>query len=139
MIVLYADDDVEDVEIFNEIVNMINPSIQLIHAPTGEKALKILEDATLLPDYIFIDINMPGMNGKSCLAQIKSDKRFFNVPTIIYTTSGDISEVETLMSLGAINYIIKPNTIREAIDGLAQVLAREDNAWHDRRQKTLNP
>jgi DNA-binding NtrC family response regulator len=135
MIVLYADDDVEDVEIFNEIINMINPSIQLIHAPTGEKALKILEDAALLPDYIFIDINMPGMNGKSCLAQIKSDQRFFNVPTIIYTTSGDISEVETLMSLGAINYIIKPNTVREAIDGLAQVLAREDNAWHERRQK----
>ena len=123
MIVLYADDDVEDVEIFNEVVNMINPSIQLIHASNGEKALKILEDAALLPDYIFIDINMPGMNGKSCLAQIKSDKRFFGVPTIIYTTSGDISEVETLMSLGAVNYIIKPHTLKEAVDGLTQVLA----------------
>ena len=120
MIILYAEDDQEDLDTFYDIINLIDPDIKCIHAKDGAEALEILDNAIVLPDYIFLDINMPHMDGKACLINIKSDSRFKSIPVIIYTTSNRKSDVEMFMKLGAAKYMIKPNTFREAVESLGR-------------------
>ena len=71
MTILYIDDDIEDIEIFQDALLDVDPSIQLLTARNGRDALALLGTADLLPNYIVLDINMPGMDGRSCLQEIR--------------------------------------------------------------------
>lgn len=125
MTVLYAEDDLDDLEIFCEIISSINPHIECISARNGAEALEILDNLVLLPDYIFLDINMPTMDGKACLKNLKRDHRFMSIPVVIYTTSANKMDIELCRQLGATDYIIKPNTIKEAVYKLSKWLKTE--------------
>jgi CheY-like chemotaxis protein len=59
------------------------------------------------PDLIFLDLNLPLMNGREVLARLKTDPRFRSIPVIILTTSCDIEDVKVCYDLGANSYIIK--------------------------------
>jgi CheY-like chemotaxis protein len=122
MTVLYAEDDLDDLDIFCEIVLTINAGISCISARNGTEALEILDSLADLPDYIFLDINMPTMDGKACLKNLKRDPRFKSIPVIIYTTSTNRMDMDLCRQLGATDYIIKPNTVKEAVDRLSKWL-----------------
>ena len=66
-----------------------------------------------LPDYIFLDINMPRMNGRECLAELKKDIRLKNIPVIIYSTSTHSEDVELSIQLGAAYYLSKSSDIHQ--------------------------
>ena len=69
-----VDDDADDVSIFKEILREVNPSIALVSAADGQEALKFLKhQQDNYPDVIFLDLNMPRMNGKECLSELKKD------------------------------------------------------------------
>ena len=87
MIVLYAEDDIEDLDDFGEMMHSIDPLVECINTRNGLETIEFLENANILPDFIFLDINMPSMDGKSCLRNIRKDERFNSIPVIIYTTS----------------------------------------------------
>ena len=127
MTVLYAEDDLDDLDIFYEIVFSINPGIECISARNGTEALEILDTLVHLPDYVFLDINMPTMDGKACLKNLKRDHRFKSIPVIIYTTSTNKMDIEQCRQLGATDYIIKANTIKEAVVKLSKWLERPQN------------
>jgi CheY-like chemotaxis protein len=74
MLVLLIDDDRDDFEIFSEALRKFDPEVKCEHSIDGEAAIGLLNSMTYLPDYIFLDINMPRMDGKECLSKIK--KRF---------------------------------------------------------------
>lgn len=59
MKILYADDDVDDCELLVEALEKIDPKIECTMVNDGRQALNILTDETPLPDYIFLDVNMP--------------------------------------------------------------------------------
>lgn len=122
MLILYADDDLDDVEIFREIIHAISPSIIFHHANNGKEALDILDNSILLPDYIFLDVNMPVMDGRLCLKEIKKDKRFSDIPVVIYTTSDKRTDIENFMRLGAHKYVIKPTSFKDAVNDLSKIL-----------------
>ena len=71
MTILNVDDDEEDIEIFCDAVREIDSSIICLVAKSAEEALQILNSDIDLPAYIFLDINMPKVDGNTCLAQIK--------------------------------------------------------------------
>ena len=122
MTILYAEDEMDDLYIFSEIVFSINPGIECISARNGTEALEILDNLVRLPDYIFLDINMPTMDGKACLKNLKRDHRFKSIPVIIYTTSTNKMDIDQCRQLGATDYIIKPNTVKGAVDKLSKWL-----------------
>ena len=70
--ILYVDDDLEDIEIFHEAVKTVDASIQYTSAISAKEALEMLHTAKTLPHYIVMDINMPGMDGKGCLKEIRT-------------------------------------------------------------------
>ena len=120
MLILYAEDDIDDFDFFYDVIRSFRPGLECVNAINGIEALEFLETTKRLPDFIVIDINMPAMEGKACLKAIKSDARFSAIPVIIYSTSRDPRDIEICMQLGATDYLMKPNTREEAVAGLSK-------------------
>jgi CheY-like chemotaxis protein len=106
MIVLYIDDDPEDRDLFEGAVANISPYHNVLYANGGQHAFQILEQ--FLPDYIFLDINMPAMDGKAFLKEIKKMTGLKTVPIIMFSTSSEATDQEECKALGALDFITKP-------------------------------
>jgi len=123
LVVLLIDDDYDDWEIFLLAVKKIDNSIKCLHIISCEEALVALTAKTIQPDYIFLDLNMPGMQGHECLPELKKVKHLQSVPVIIYSTSNRALERKELLASGASFYICKTNTFNELIEQLKLVIA----------------
>lgn len=99
--ILYIDDDPEDIEIFEEAVKVVDPSIEYTGAASGREALEFLNAGERLPDYIFLDINMHEMDGKCCLQLLRQDKKFDHINIIVYSTNSLHHDLADIESLGA--------------------------------------
>ncbi|MEX2232761.1 MAG: response regulator [Cyclobacteriaceae bacterium] len=120
MTILYVDDDPDDRQIFLEAVKTIDESFVCNTAKDGLDALTYL-DSNTLPDVVFLDINMPLMNGKACLAEIKGNKNTSHVPVIIFTTSNNPQEKDECKGLGATDFVHKPISYIEMKDILTSI------------------
>jgi CheY-like chemotaxis protein len=105
---LLVDDDEDDREIFCLALQHVAPSINCITASDGLEALSILKDRSFVPDYIFLDLNMPRMDGKECLKEIRRHGHLTHVPVIIFSTSSTDRDREETKNLGASSFITKP-------------------------------
>ncbi len=109
MTILMVDDDEDDRKLFIESAKEVDETITCIGAASGLEALTWLKDMdNPLPDFIFIDLRMPGLSGRQCLLEIKKDPRLFPVPVVVYTTSRDVKESIELKKLGAVHFMSKP-------------------------------
>jgi CheY-like chemotaxis protein len=120
--ILIVDDDPDDSDLFCETVGDINPFINCMVAANGQDALLFLKKSTLLPDVIFLDINMPRMNGEECLKELKKNSLFQHIPVVIYTGSKMKEEVLQVMRLGAFNFITKPVKVRDIRSEIVRAL-----------------
>lgn len=130
--VLLIDDDADDRKYFTEAIMEIDAGIECVTAKEGEQALAMLRHNDFsLPDFIFLDLRMPRINGRQCLMQIKADQRLKNIPVIIYTTSKEVYEAEAMQNLGSVHFITKPSDPDEIYFVLSQVLQEpwSDDAW----------
>src|SRR5690606_31728714 len=125
MTILHVDDDPEDVEIFCDAVKQIDPTITCLVAQSAEEALELLHGHNELPEYVFLDINMPKIDGNTCLQLIRRHDRFRDVNIIMYSTHLPEGEMHTYQSLNA-GFLTKPNSYGELIAQLTQVLVRKD-------------
>lgn len=120
---LLIDDDFDDQEIFRIALNTADPEADCVFANGGEHALKILTNKSFHPLVIFIDINMPRMNGVECLKAIKNLKRFAETPVYMISTAGSPAIIEECKQNGAIDYIIKSPSLSLLEQRLSDVLA----------------
>lgn len=123
MVVLNVDDDQEDREFFCEALREIDPSIVCLVAASGMDALSLLQRQDTLPDYIFLDINMPMMDGKQCLKALKSIPELESIPVIMYSTSTDTREIRECYKLGAVDFLIKPHSYEKLVNDLTSIFA----------------
>lgn len=130
MKIFYADDDAEDREIFCDAIRQIDPAIKVVLSKNGQEALEILSIQERLPDFIFLDINMPRMNGIECMSKLKSDLHFKSIPVIIYSTTPNSSEVKKIRMLGAEEFIQKEYSFDKLIESLQVVLTRKHPTTH---------
>lgn len=120
MVLLCIDDDPEDIELFQEAVNIIDKSSVCVFATNGREGLDILRNT--IPDCIFLDINMPVMDGKETLMNIRRDRRFKAVPVFILSTTHDKYEVELCRALGANQFLVKPGSFSELVSNIRSAL-----------------
>jgi CheY-like chemotaxis protein len=120
-ILFLIDDDQDDREIFREAVAKCDPKIEMKFAKDGVEALEILNSSVTLPDVIFLDYNMPRMNGLQCLKILKADPLTKEIPTIMYTTSGDREQEKVVLLLGADYYMQKTVSFIGLCDELARL------------------
>ena len=123
MVVLNVDDDQEDREFFCDALREIDSSIACLVAGSGMEALSLLKKQTVLPDYIFLDINMPMMDGKQCLRALKQIPEFQSIPVIMYSTSTDTREIRECYDLGAEDFLIKPHSYEKLVNDLMSIFA----------------
>ena len=107
--ILLVDDDKDDADIFKEALYTVDASIEFFYVTTGFELFDFLNDENnVRPRAIFLDLNMPEMNGWQCLARLKNEKKFEAIPVIIYTTSSNPREYEIAQDLNAHGLITKP-------------------------------
>src|SRR5687767_12303100 len=94
MLILVVDDDREDLALFCEAAVGIDENTKFLIARDGREALNLLGQTAVLPNYIFLDINMPKMNGKEFLLHAKKDGRLKSIPIVMYSTTSQAREIE---------------------------------------------
>ena len=117
---MVIDDDEDDLEIFVAAVNEISDSATCTPVSDATTALNSLRANSLTPDVIFLDLNMPVMNGRQFLTIIKSDDNLKSIPVIIFSTSSHSETIEETRQLGADGFITKPNSfasLKEVLSG----------------------
>jgi CheY-like chemotaxis protein len=122
-ILFMIDDDQDDREIFLEAINTCNPDLEVLFARDGIEALDVLASAIKHPDVIFLDYNMPRMNGLDCLRQLKTDSKTRAIPTVMYTTSGDREQEKVVLMLGADYYMRKTTSFKTLCTELSRLLS----------------
>lgn len=126
-IILLADDDMDDTEMFCEALIDIDEKIICHCAYNGSDAMKILTELDEKPQLIFLDLNMPIMNGWDCLKFLKNDIKYQDIPVIMISTSSHKNDIDTASSLGAIGYFVKPNSFNELKNILHSLTANLGN------------
>lgn len=122
MLILYAEDDIDDFDFFCEVVKGATPEATCVNVRNGVETMDYLNDCSVLPDIIFLDINMPGMDGKACLREIKKHSRFSQIRVIVYSTSNHKFDQEQCLQLGASAFINKPVNMKDAVEKISSVL-----------------
>ncbi len=119
-----VDDDTDDQEIFVAAVNEIDESIKCIAVDNCEDALQMLKkNRTELPDFIFLDLNMPRINGRQCLIELRKEEHLKHVPVIIYSTSSLKKDIEETSQLGADMFLTKPSKFDDLCKALNNVIS----------------
>ena len=96
----------------------MNPAFRCFTAADADDAMLILKDEnSFLPDFIFLDLNLSGIDGKTFLKELKEDSQLKEIPVIIYTTSFSMDKAECMM-LGASAFITKPLRIADIRDAI---------------------
>jgi CheY-like chemotaxis protein len=121
--VVLIDDDPDDHEIFEMAIAEASAHATCVHYDSAEVALdQLAKFNDALPDYIFLDLNMPRMNGMQFLELIKKDETLAQVPVIVYSTSILPSTKVQALQFGAFDFLAKPASYFELTRILKQLL-----------------
>lgn len=112
--ILLVDDDPDDREFFLFALEDIG-SFTVTEAKDGMEALEYFKDASFQPDIVFLDINMPRMNGREFLAEFDKHACRKEIPIIVISTSSHGADINEMKRLGAESYIVKPPSIRNLV------------------------
>ena|ERR1700730_8436990 len=108
--ILYVEDDHDDLLIISEAFEKYTEHLTVIHAHHGYEALQILKKMNLngkLPCLIILDINMPVMDGKETLSEIRRNEDYKSIPIVLFSTSRHVHDGKFAESLDA-DFITKP-------------------------------
>ena len=126
--VMLIDDDEDDALIFQMAINEVDKGILFSH-DNSETAFTLLQIKQLaIPDILFLDWNMPKIDGKQILIELKKTKEYQSTPVVVYTTSTSLLfDVKEIKELGAAHFLTKPNSVSDLVKELKQLLATD---WH---------
>jgi DNA-binding NtrC family response regulator len=118
-----AEDDPDDYFLFSEILHEINGAIKLTWFQTCEDLLEFLKTGSNLPCLIVLDMNMPKMDGQTCLISIKKELELHHIPVIILSTAGHPTTINSAYQAGAFKFYHKPGSIDDFRKIVSEILA----------------
>lgn len=122
------EDDDEDQEIFMLALQRANASVRCVTASNGAEAIDKLTHSEQVVDIIFLDLNMPLMNGKQFLHELKKRQSLQDIPVVIYTTSSEPADREETLRLGVKDFITKPTYISDLVKILSEYFPKADES-----------
>lgn len=142
IVILIAEDDDEDFYITQKALKMGIIDNILYRVKDGEELLDYLlhrkhyahEKNAPWPDIIFLDLNMPKMDGREALKVIKQHKVLKRIPVIALTTSEAEDDILHAYTLGANSFIKKPITFKEFVEKFKVI----EHYWFDIVQLPVN-
>ena len=123
--ILLVDDDPASNYLAKLLLLEIDPEFDIHVRYHGQEALEYIKAADgeiVSPNLIFLDLNMPRMNGKELLREIKTDPGLKNIPVVVYTTSSQKKDREEAISSGAVAFLSKPSNMRDLKNALADLV-----------------
>ncbi len=123
--ILLAEDDEEDVDLFKEVFTDLKVDVNLEVAANGIDLMQMLEDAEVLPELVFLDLNMPLKNGMLCLQEIKANQRWKDVKVIILSTSSHQDQIKAAYDKGADFYMVKLSNYIDFKNAIASCLQKK--------------
>ncbi|WP_426485221.1 response regulator [Flavobacterium sp. 2] len=120
--ILIIDDDIDDSDIFIEAINSLNINVNCLAQNNSVAALEFLISTEILPDLIFLDYNMPVLNGNEFIEKIKTVERLRSIPVVIYSTYSEAAAEQLLIVQDGQKYITKPNSFSELKSLLKNIL-----------------
>jgi chemotaxis family two-component system response regulator Rcp1 len=128
--ILLVEDNAGDARLAQEALIENHVKHILYHVKDGLQALEFLHKkgayySSPRPDLIFLDLNLPKINGHQVLAEIKSDESLKKIPVVILSISQSEKDIERSYELNANCYVTKPLDINEFIE----VFGRIQNFW----------
>jgi len=121
--IFLADDDADDRMFFEDALNQLPIPTQLTLSNDGLELMSNLE--TVVPDVIFLDLNMPRKNGFQCLEEIRNTTKLKDIPIVIFSTTVNEDAVNKTYQLGANYYICKPSSFELLVKSIETVLTLE--------------
>jgi CheY-like chemotaxis protein len=122
--VMLIDDDPDDQLFFRDAMQIISPSLHCEVVSTCQEAFRLLEQSPL-PDFIFMDLNMPIMNGFDCLMYLKSQAGYKDIPVVIFTTSKNKQDILRTRQLGAKWFMTKPDDFNVLCKKLNKIIQKD--------------
>ena len=131
--ILVADDDADDRMLIGDAfeeaslknpIDFVEDGIELLEYLKHEGRYADLAD-DVRPGIILLDLNMPRMDGRTALGEIRKDPKLRNIPIIVLTTSKSEEDILRTYDLGVNSFITKPVTF----DGLVQVVQVLNQYW----------
>lgn len=120
--ILLIEDDHVDVMTIRRALKEIEVANSLVTLENGEMALSYLRDpASERPCIIFLDLNMPIMNGHEFLREVKSDPVLKAIPVIVLTTSDEQQDKASSFNLGVAGYMAKPVDYRRFVEMMRSI------------------
>ena len=115
--IFIVDDDPDDRQIILDAFLENSPQIDYVFIENAETLLENLySDDSDYPALILLDLNMPGMLGLQALKEIRSNKKFSQIPIIVLTTSTLNQDRRTSYELGASCFLRKPDSFGELVN-----------------------
>lgn len=121
--ILLAEDDEDDQELIQMAFSKITADHDIKIVGNGAEALRVLSGGANLPCLIILDLNMPLLNGMQTLKALREDPKFRKVPIVILTTSDSDDIKATSYSQGAIDYFVKPASMKEFVMTAEKILS----------------
>jgi DNA-binding response OmpR family regulator len=122
--ILVAEDEKQIADMIS--FKLTNGGHHVVHAQDGEQAITLA--ARELPELILLDVMMPGLNGFEVLRRLKADSNLRSVPVIMVTAKGHERDVLSGLRGGAVDYIVKPFSLKELSARVELALRREPPA-----------
>jgi len=119
---MIIDDDEDDRYFFEEVVSKMSSSMEFMGANGCNEAMELLRITEQLPHFIFLDINMPCVDGRECLKQLKKDARLKQIPVIMYSTAFSEESIKEFQKLGASSYLLKPTDVHKLPAQITEVI-----------------
>ena len=123
--ILLIDDDEDDQFIFLAAIKESVPGYECRISNNGPEGLIALNSSSSKPEIIFLDLNMPRMNGFEFLTILKNDIQFSAIPVIIFSTSDNPADKKRAQELGALKFITKTADIKQLKRDLHHIINSE--------------
>ena len=122
IVILLVEDDPGDVVLVREAFDHDKVQNELRVATDGVYALEQLRNPELpLPDLILLDLNLPRMDGREVLAEIRGDPRLTRIPVVVLTTSDAEADILRSYELHANAYVTKPVDLQRFMDVVREI------------------
>ena len=123
--ILLVEDNMIEIMKIRRTITLLNLNHKVIEAKNAEEALLLLQNSSIIPDIILLDLNMPKISGIEFLSVLKRCKKLSYIPTIILTTSNNQKDILECYRLGISGYILKPLKFDDYVDKIEATL----NYW----------
>jgi CheY-like chemotaxis protein len=121
MQIVNVDDDSDDRDMFCMAIGRIDQDIQCIQVESGEKAIELLLNSGLAPDFIFMDINMPRMNGYECVREIYQYPNLRNTTIVMFSSTFNPRDQVDFGVLG-MKFLTKTSSLTSLVGSIKKLI-----------------